>query len=251
VLNPLSPALPPASSELEHLESAHLSARFDPFLPYFAKEARRCGGEVRLAREDGSIVGVLVSDPVERIASVFCHSRSVAERFVRERGVYGTFSEFLLEPRSELFRVYSLRPDGRLPTYRFRHEIRPVLEDDLPSILDLMREVNGVVNARWFEGLSDVPETGFLAEVEGRPAGVGWVSVIGAHARLHSLSVRAPFRRLGVGTDILRARILWAQRSGASEIVSEIWERNFVSQRIATQAGMQRVGEMYFYPPVR
>ena len=202
-------------------------------------------------REGPAVVGVTVSDPVERVGSVFSRSPAVAEPVVRDRGVYGVFSEFPLGPRAEVFRVYRASLRARLPPVRFRHTIRPVLEGDHPALRDLMREVNGVVNPRWFEGLQDVPETGFLAEVEGKPAGVGWVSVVGAHARLHSLAVRAPYRRLGIGTDLLSARLLWAQRCGATEVLSEIWERNFVSQRIATGAGMTRAGEIYYYPPVR
>jgi [ribosomal protein S18]-alanine N-acetyltransferase len=236
--------------DIDGLDRADLSPWFNPFLLYFAREAQRCGGEVRVVRETGAIAGLMVSDPIERVASVFSRSRSVAEPWVRGRGPYGMYSDSSFEPRGEVFDVFSLPPGADLPSHRFRHPIRPVSEDDLPAVIDLMREVYGVVNERWFEGIPAEAEVGFIAEAGGRVAGVGWVSVVGPHARLHSLTVRAPHRRMGLGTDLVLARLLWARRAGASDVVSEISARNVGSRSIAIRAGMQRVGEIYFYPPV-
>ena len=113
-----------------------------------------------------------------------------------------------------------------------------------------MREVYGVVNERWFDGPPNPSEAGFLAEVDGRLAGIGWVSKVHGHARIHSLTVRAPYRRVGIGTDLLFARLLWAHRTGASEVLSEISALNLGSQTIAARGGMRRVGQIYYYPPL-
>jgi len=239
----------PASVVVDELEVADLSPWFNSFLPYFVQEARRCGGEVRVVRDAGVVGGLVVSDPVERVASVFSRSRSIAEWFVRGRGPSGMYSDFSFEPRGEVFDIFVTPPGAELPPHRFRHPIRPVVADDLPAVLELMREVYGGVNARWFEGLEATPEAGFIAEAGGRPVGAGWVSVVRNHARLHSLAVRASHRRMGLGTDLLFARLLWARRAGAIDVLSEISERNAASRSIAVRAGMRRVGEIYFYPP--
>jgi len=236
-------------ADLDALDRADLSPWFNPFLRYFASEAWRCGGNVRVVREAGAVVSLMVSDPVERVASVFSRSRSIAEAWVRERGSLGMYSDFPFEPRGEVFEILLASLNADLPPYRFRHPIRPVTAGDLPAVLDLMREVYGMVNERWFEGLSDVPEAGFIAEAGGRVVGVGWISLVGTHARLHSLTVRATHRRMRLGTDLLFARLLWARRAGASDVLSEISERNDASRSIAARAGMRRVGEIYFYPP--
>jgi [ribosomal protein S18]-alanine N-acetyltransferase len=248
-MNGPSSAVGMVSADLDGLERADLSPWFNPFLPYFVREAQRCGGDARVVREAGAVGGLMVSDPVERVASVFSRSRTIAETFVRGRGALGMYSDFSFEPRGEVFDIFvtPLAPD--LPPYRFRHSIRPVSVNDLPAVLDLMREVYGVVNERWFEGIMDAPEAGFVAEAGGRLVGVGWVSVVGNHARLHSLTVRASHRRMGLGTDLLFARLLWARRAGAFDVLSEISERNDASRSIAARAGMRRVGEIYFYPP--
>jgi GNAT superfamily N-acetyltransferase len=251
---PSSMAGPPLegvpSHQFEGIDREDLSPWFNPFLRRFAEDTVRCGGEVRVIRDGGTLVGLMVSDPVERVASAFTRSHRVAETLVRGRGPFGMYCDFLLDPSAEAFDIFSSRLDLGRPPNRFRHPVREIRADDLPSVLDLLREVEGVVNGRWFEGLPNANEAGFLSEVDGRLAGVAWVSRVGTHARLHSLAVRAPHRRMGLGGDLLLARLLWARRCGATEALSEIAERNVASQAVALRAGMQRVGRIYFYRPL-
>jgi GNAT superfamily N-acetyltransferase len=238
------------SVDFDGVDQVDLSPWFNPFLRQFAHDAQRCGGDVRVIREAGAIAALMVSDPVERVASVFSRSRSIAEAFVRERGPYGMYSDFSFEPSAEVFDIFTTALDADRLSYRFRHPVRPFSNKDLHAVVDLMREVHGPLNERWLEGLPTASETGFLAEVDGRLTGVGWVSKVGTHARLHSLAVRAPYRRMGLGTDLLFARLLWARQAGASEVLSEISQSNVASQAIASRGGMQRVGQIYFYRPL-
>jgi len=235
--------------EFRALDRVDLSTRFNPFLAHFAREAIRCGGDVRVVPGGGSIAGLIVSDPVERIASVFTRSPELAERCVRDRGTFGVYSEHPLEPAREALDLLH-RSFGREPAeFRFRHPLRPYVREDLSAVLELMREVYGPVNERWYECLPNPSEAGFVSEVDGRLAGVAWVTYVPGHARLHSLTVRAPYRRVGIGTDLLFARLLWAYRSGAADVLSEVSASNAASQAIAGRAGMHRVGQIYYYPP--
>ena len=245
-----SPAVGGTSADRDSIVDEDLSTWFNPFLRQFAADAERCGGEVRVVREGDRVVGMMLSDPVERIASIFTRSRSVAERFVRVRGPYGVYCEFWLGPSGEVFDIFSVRPGSDPAASHFRHPVREIRSDDIPSVLDLIREVEGVVNSRWFGGLPNANETGFLSEVDGRLSGVAWISRVGAHARLHSLAVRAPYRRMGLGTDLILARLLWATRSGVTEVISEIAQRNVASQAVAVRGGMHRSGQIYFYRPL-
>ncbi|MCI4319082.1 MAG: GNAT family N-acetyltransferase [Thermoplasmata archaeon] len=249
MLGPPIPIRSDVEREFVDLERAELSPRFAEFLPYFALEAVRCGGEARVVREDGSVAGLWLTDPSERIASIFARSATVAERLFRERGSFATYCEHRFEPRAEPFVVYERSFSAPPPPHSFRHQLRPVGPDDLPGVIDLAREVDGSVNERWFRRLSDLPEFGILAEVGGRLAGVGWVSLVDGRARLHSLSVRPRFRRLGVASDLVAARVLWAFRSGAAHVISEISERSVGSTILAERAGMRPAGAIYLYPP--
>jgi GNAT superfamily N-acetyltransferase len=245
----LPSAMDVPSLEGDELDRADLSPWFNPFLSHIARETRRCGGEVRVFREEGTVAGLTVSDPVERAATVFTRSRSIAEAAVRGRGTYGMYSDFSFGPPADPFAIFSTSLDDQSPSHRFRHRIRPFSKEDVPSVTDLMREVYGAVNERWFVGLPTASEAGFIAEVDGRLAGVAWVSRVGAHARLHSLTVRAPYRRMGLGTDLLFARLLWAREAGAGTVISEIAEDNVGSQAVAARGGMRRVGQVYFHRP--
>lgn len=236
--------------EGHELDQADLSPWFNPFLSHIARETRRCGGEVEMFREEGNVVGLTVSDPTERVATVFTRSRSIAERVVQGRGSYGMYSDFSFGPPADPFGVFSTSLGDPVSSHRFRHLIRPFSKEDVPSVVDLMREVYGVMNERWFVGLPTASETGFIAEVDGRLAGFAWVSQVGAYARLHSLTVRAPYRRVGLGTDLLFARLLWARNAGARTLLSEISEENVASRAVAVRGGMRQVGQIYFHRPL-
>lgn len=238
-----------AGRDLTELSTANLSPWFNPFLSHFAREARRCGGEARVLRENDSIVGLFVSDPVERISTAFTRSRSLAEEFVRGRGAAGVFADFRCEPSAEAFDVFALRFGLKPLEHRFRHPLRPYAREDFANVLALVREVYGTANERWFEGLPNESESGFVSEVGGRLAGVGWVCRAGPHARLHSVTVRAPYRRMGIGTDLLFARLISAERTGAADVFSEISRNNLVSERMAASSGMTASGQIYFHPP--
>ena len=235
--------------EEDTLERADLSSWFNPFLAYFVQDSRRSGGQVRWIQLENELRGLVIADPPERVATVFTRSPEVAAATVRDRGPLGMFAEFPAEPDADPFDVLELDLGEETPTFRFSHTVRALVPEDLPSVRTLMREVYRLVNDRWFDGLPNRFEMGFAAEVDGRLAGVGWVTRVGLHARLHSLTVRVPFRRIGVGSDLLRARLWWAQRNGARRVLSEIARGNTDSQAIAERAGMRRVGAIYFHRP--
>ena len=238
-----------APETLGELGRADLSPWFNPFLRQFVRDAQRSGGEVRVVRDAGGVRGLWVSDPVERLATAFSRDRSVAENWVRGRGVYGVYSDFSFEPGVEVFDIFSRSLDSPGSSERFRHPVRVVTPRDIPAVTDLAREVYGLVNERWFSGLPTLREVGLVVELEGRLAGMGWISLASEHARLHSLTVRPSFRRMGIGSDLLAARLFWARRMGARDVVSEIARTNVASQLIAERGGMHRAGEIYLHRP--
>jgi len=240
--------IPITSADFTGLADADLSPWFNPFLPHFVRETLRCGGSVRGVLEGEQWKALTLHDPAESITSVFSRVEALAEELVRNRGVTAAYSDFRLSGPSETYGVYTGTFVPPSIAHAFRHSVRLVATEDLPRVADLLREVQGSVDDRWFEGVGSTPETGFLIEIGDRLAGVAWVAVVGRYARLHSLAVRPKYRRLGLGTDLFFARLRWAERAGASLVLSEIADRNGGSRAIAEAGGMRRAGELFLYP---
>ena len=238
-----------APADLTGLARADLSSWFNPFLAQFVEDAYRCGGRVAVTRDDGEVIALQLLDPVERVGTILTRSRALAGAAYQSRGPTGLFAEFSLGPVAEGLDVFATGRELHPPTHRFRHPIRPYEPSDRQSVVDLVREVQGPFNEKWFDGLPTREHAGFVVEVEGRIVGVAWASRAGGEVRLHSLTVRPPFRRLGIGTDLLMARLLWAEQVGAARALSEISQRNLASAAVARRGGMHPIGTMYFHRP--
>jgi len=228
------------------LDRSGLSARFDPFLPHFAREAVAAGADVWFSTSEGRLSAMYLDDRVESTGSVFTYDRRIAERLVLERPG-STYAEHLLDVPHESFDLYSARLADPLPLRPFRHEVRRIEEGDRPAALALLRESYPGSNVGYFSGPSDPAEVGFRVRLEEEVVGVAWGSVAGSVARLHSLTVRPGARRLGVATDLLHARILWARAAGLREAFSEISEENVPSRTIAERAGLRPTGRIHLY----
>ncbi len=244
---PLFPTLEGVTSagQLQGLVLGDLSDFFNPFLLQFMEGSLRSDAEVTVVRHPPEVIGVSLYHPAVRLVSIFTRSPSVAASLLEGRADVDVFSELSLAPGAETYHIYA----AELPTgpahHRFTHAVREVQPSDRPALLALFRELYGRADEAWFRPIPPLPEKGFAVEVDGRLAGAAWVSVAAEHARWHSLSVRARYRRLGIGRDLWYARALWAREQGARTAIAEISEHSLASQAVATSAGMRRVGEMY------
>ena len=228
------------------LAGVEISRWFDPFLRAFARETLGSGGRALLAVGSGRVLGLLLTDPAERSASLFARSRSAAEQLARLPTERTLYSEVDLGGTKERFGIY----DGevaRLPPHRFLHLPRLLAESELPAVGDLLREVYGAPAEAWLRVAFAEGERCFGVEVDGILAGVAWVLVAGRWARLHTLTVRPGFRRLGVGSDLVAARLLFAGQRGVARAISEISERNGPSIAVAERCGMRPAGELFLH----
>jgi RimJ/RimL family protein N-acetyltransferase len=257
VVGPTDPALgatlPVAVRALDHWTDLgvgpfpDLSSWFQPFIPHFVAEVLRCGGHASAACEGDALTGVWIYHDAEKVGTVFTRSRAVAERFASLQAAGSLFSEIPLGVPGELYHIYAMDLESGTDSHRFRHTVRAAEPSDAERILPLIREIHGPIDDHWLRPISPNSEKGFVVEVSGELAGVGWVSVVNGNARLHALSVRPPFRRTGIASDLLYARILWARSAGARRVLCEISEGNVASRRVAEQGGMRPVGQIFRY----
>lgn len=234
--------------EVDKILLPSLSDWFDPFLPLFMKDAIRCGGGVQIAEgEEREARGVYLLSPAEKTESIFTRTRCVAEHFLGLHNQLETYSEQEWRPGGDTINIMLADLRDWSQDHPFRNPIRVGTERDLPQVQELIREAQGPVDQAWFRTLPRPEETCFVSEVNGRIVGVSWLTVVGTSGRGHSLVVHPRYRRLGIGTDMLIARMLWLKGHGVAQVVSEIYGDNSIAQSTAERAGMTQVGRMFVY----
>lgn len=237
-------------TELPELESLQIEgiSFFDPFLKQFALETMLSGGEVHVAQfGDGNIGGMLLYDDIEKAGSIFTRSGETLEALFKLKEKMVFFSELQLELRKEDYLIYTIDMTGYSFSHRFNHEVSVAGEDDLAEILGLMTSSYSRINTRWIKIAIAAGEKCFIVRTHHGIEGVAWLSVVGGKGRLHSLVVSPQFRKQGVGTDLLFARLLWLRTIGGRFAFSEIAESNRHSRAIALSGGMRESGVMYQY----
>jgi GNAT superfamily N-acetyltransferase len=232
-------------AEVDRTGLGDLSDFFNPFLPHFMKEALRCGGEVQISMGDGTVDGILLYHDAEKTASIFTRDPTIARTLFELRTQVSVFSDFALSPVSETYGVYEIDVAREPGCHRYAHPVRAAGTADLPAILALMKEVYGRVDERWIETVSPTQETCFVVDGADALAGAAWATTVGGWGRLHSLSVRSRYRRMGVATDLWHVRMEWMRRVGVSRVLTEISDLNVLSRRIAEAGGMRRRGEIH------
>lgn len=243
----MSTILPLRAYEVaDRLRGCDLSDWFNPFLVRFARETLGSGGRAIVAQEGGAAAGLLLVDPQERTASVFARRTEVARELADRSESPAFYAEVDLDGPREPFRIY-VRALEVEPPHRFRSAVRLLTPTVDPRVPELLREVYGDPAERWIPVAQTEGERALGAEVDGRLVGLAWVLVAGPVARLHGLTVRAEYRRLGIGTDLVLARLVYARRLGARHALSEIADRNLASRATAERAGLRPAGRLYLY----
>ncbi len=237
--------------ELEGLCLSSLSEWFDPFLPLFLREALRTHGTVEVAEVEGGVRGIYLQGTSEGVGSLFTRTRWIAEHFLSRLGPQGAYSEGAWIPGGDPIDILAADLRDWPGVTTLRNPVRMARAEDLPAVRALAREVGGAGDDSWFATLPRPEETLFLCELDGRVVGMSGLTRVGAYARGHSFLVHPRYRGLGIGTDLLQARMLWLSRTGGRQVVSEIYDGNIASHIAAGKAGMAVVGRMYHYRPNR
>lgn len=237
-----------SAEEVDELVLPSLSDWFDPFLPIFMRDSRRGGGEVLLAtNEDGVIIGIYLTNPAERTASMFTRVRLVAEHFFSLKSKAEVYAEREWMSGGDRINVMLAELKDWNPNVVLRNQVRIAVSADMSRVGALIEEVQGPFDRSWLESLPRSDELCFVTEVDGHIVGVSWLTIAGRHARGHSFAVHPRYRGIGIGTDMLIARMLWLKSRGATSVVSEIYGGNEASRLAAERAGMAQVGNMFAF----
>jgi RimJ/RimL family protein N-acetyltransferase len=236
---------PLTGSEIDRVDCRGLSDLFEPFLHHFLREALRCDGDVSVYPRDGPVRGIYLFHPAEATASIFTRVPGVARELFGLRERVQVFSDFDLAPPSERFWIYVTDALHSAPAHRFSHPVRRAEPADRPRLIALLKDVYGHADVRWLETAPPERETCFVVDGAGELAGAAWVTLIPGHARFHSLSVRARYRRTGIATDLWHARMEWARAHRSTKVITEISDQNIASRAIAEHGGMRPEGQLF------
>jgi len=221
---------------------------FEPYLQHFIREVLEIGGEAYVSRtSDGNISGLFTYDDFEKSGTVYTRSREVFEYFCGLKPLNFLFAELRTEVESEVYNIYNIDLESQDISHRFSHEISMADGGEIGEIERFMALAHPGMNKRWTRVALKNGDKCFTVRLDSEIAGLGWVSLVRGIGRIHSLFVKPQFRKLGIGEDILHARLMWLKLEHARSAFSEISRDNSPSSRIATKAQMRVCGQLFQY----
>jgi GNAT superfamily N-acetyltransferase len=228
---------------------------FEPYLQYFVKEILGIGGEAYVSRtSEGPISGIFLYDDSEKTGSIYTRSRKAFDYFYELRPFEFLFAEMKTEHESEIYDIYTVDLENFAVVHSFSYEISIAAKGDAGEIEQFMASTHPGTNRRWVKVALEDGDRCFIVRLEKEIAGLGWLSIVNGIGRLHSLYVKPQFRKIGIGEDVLYARLLWLKSKHAYLAFSEISRRNYSSSRIAMKSHMTATGQIFQYfkkDPVR
>jgi len=221
---------------------------FEPYLQYFIKEILEIGGEAYVSRtSDGAVSGIFIYDDCEKVGTIYTRSREVFDHFYGLKPFNFLFAEMRTEVESEIFDIYTVDLENLAIVHRFSHEISIADQGHIGEIEQFMVLTHPGINRKWVNVALKNGDRCFVVRLSNEIAGLGWLSIVNGIGRLHSLYVKPQFRRIGIGEDILFARLLWLKSKHARSAFSEISRYNFSSSRIAMKGQMTVSGQVFQY----
>jgi ribosomal protein S18 acetylase RimI-like enzyme len=221
---------------------------FEPYLQYHVKEILEIGGEIHVARaSEGSVSGVFMYDNCEKIGTIYTRSREVFDYFYELRPFNFLFAEMSTEHESEIYNIYAIDLRNLAFDHRFSHEITIAEEEHIEEIEQFMVSTSAGINRRWVKVALKNGDRCFIVRLCNEIAGLGWLSLVNGIGRFHTLYVKPQVRRMGIGEDLLFARLLWLKSKHAHSAFSEISRYNSSCTRIALKGQMRVTGQIYQY----
>ena len=221
---------------------------FEPYLHYHIKEILEIGGEAYVSRtSDGTISGIFIYDDFEKGGTIYTRSREVFDHFYGLKKFNFLFSEMKTELENEIYDIYTIDVENLALAHRFSFEISTIDKLNEIEIEQFMSSTHPGINKKWVRIALKNGERCYIVRLSKEIAGLGWVSLVNGIGRLHSLYVKPQYRRIGIGEDILNARLLWLKANNARSVFTEISRYNIPSSNNVMKAKMKLSGQVFQY----
>ncbi len=221
---------------------------FQPYLEYWIKETLEIGGEAHVSESaTGNGSGLFLYDDYEKAGSIFTLSREVFDYFYRLKPFKSIYAELHTEHPKEIYDIHTTDLENNSLDHKFSHAVSVADREQIEEIRQFMLSTHPGTNPRWIDVALRNGDTCVIVRLGDEIAGVGWLSLVNGIGRLHSLFVEPRFRKMGIGLDILFARLLWLRSKQARMAFSEISVNSFQSSKTALKGGMRVSGQVYQY----
>ena len=120
-----------------------------------------------------------------------------------------------VELENEIYDIYSIDIEHLALAPRFSFEISTIDKLNESEIEQFMSSTHPGIKKKWVRIALKNEERCYIVRLSNEIAGLGWVSLVNGIGRLHSLYVKPQYRRIGIGEDILNARLLWLKANNA------------------------------------
>jgi Acetyltransferase (GNAT) family len=221
---------------------------FEPYLHYHIKEILEIGGEAYVSRtSEGTISGIFIYDEFEKGGTIYTRSREVFDHFYGLKKFNFLFSEMKTELENEIYDIYTINIENLALAHRFSFEISTIDRVNESEIEQFMSSTHPGINKNWVKIALKNGERCYIVRLSNEIVGLGWVSLVNGIGRLHSLYVKPQYRRIGIGEDILNARLLWLKANNARSVFTEISRYNIPSSNNVMKAQMKLSGEVFQY----
>jgi ribosomal protein S18 acetylase RimI-like enzyme len=221
---------------------------FEPYVRYHVKEILEIGGQAYLSRTPkGAVSGLFIYDDSEKIGTIYTRSREVFDHFYELRPFNFLFSEMNTEHENEIYDIYTIDLENLAIDHKFSYEITVADEGRVSELERFMTLTHPGINWRWVKVALENGDRCFTVTLGSEIAGLGWLSLVTGIGRFHSLYVKPQFRGMGIGEDILFARLLWLKSKHAHSAFSEISRYNIACSRVAAKGQMRVSGQVFQY----
>jgi GNAT superfamily N-acetyltransferase len=221
---------------------------FNPHIHYYIKEALEIGGKAYLARTaEGAVSGIFTYDALEKMGAVYTRSKEVFDHFFEHLQPGFLFSEMESTHENEIYDIYSIDLQKEAIDHSFDYDISVANGKQSDELEQFMITTHPGMNRRWVKVALSNNDRCLVVRLNDEIAGLGWLSLVNGVGRLHSLFVRPQFRGMGIGEDILYARLLWLKSNRARLAFSEISRSNHSSSKVAQKGHMRVSGQIFLY----
>jgi GNAT superfamily N-acetyltransferase len=221
---------------------------FEPYIKYNVKEILEIGGEAYATKTPhGDVSGIFIYDNYEKGGTIYTRSREIFDHFYQLKPFNFLFSEIQTEIENETYDIYTLELEKTAVTPKFSYEISVAKRSQIDEIEKFMASTHPGINKKWVNVALKNEDKCFFVRLNNEIVGAGWLSLVNDIGRLHTLYVRQQFRRLGIGEDILNARLLWLKSKRARLVFTEISRYNVASAGNVMKAHMTVSGQVFQY----